>query len=154
MEKHSKMKKMVVVPSKGSTGRYAANMVLELIDECGDKDRQIIVKTDQEPAIKFLVDDICTARTGAKTVVEQAPKGKMSKGSNGVIERAVQSMEQYLRTLKSALDERMRCRIDVKHPILTWLCEYAGYAMNRLEVSADGKTAYVRKQGRRPTCWA
>ena len=79
VEKHSKMK-MVVVPSKGSTGRYAANMVLELIEECGDKDRQIIVKTDQEPAIKFLVDDICTARTGAKTVVEQAPKGRCRRG--------------------------------------------------------------------------
>ena len=74
VERHSKMKQMVVVPSKGSTGRYAANMVLELIEECGDKDRQIIVKTDQEPAIKFLVDDICTARTGAKKIVEQAPR--------------------------------------------------------------------------------
>ena len=66
-----------------------------------------------------------------------------------MIERAVQSMEQYLRTLKSALDERMGGRIDVKHPILTWLCEYAGYAMNRLEVSADGKTAYERNKGKK-----
>ena len=33
------MKKAVVVPSKGSTGRYAARMVIDLIEECGDKDR-------------------------------------------------------------------------------------------------------------------
>ena len=66
-----------------------------------------------------------------------------------MIERTVQSMEQYLRKLKSALDERMGVRIDVKHPILTWLCEYAGYAMNRLEVSADGKTAYERNKGKK-----
>jgi hypothetical protein len=65
------------------------------------------------------------------------------------VERAVQTMEQYLRTLKSALDERMGVRIDTKHPALTWLCEYAGYLVNRLEVSADGKTAYERCKGKR-----
>ena len=65
------------------------------------------------------------------------PKG--SKGSNGIVERAVQSTEQYLRTLKSALDERMNVRIDTKHPVLIWLCEYAGYMMNRVEVSVDGE---------------
>jgi hypothetical protein len=138
IERRAKMKKAIVVPSKGSIGRYAARMVMELIGECGDKDQAIIVKTDQEPAIKFLVDDICTARTGARTMSEQAPK--RSKGSNGIVERAVQSVEQYLRTLKSALDERVGVRIDTKHPVLTWLCEYAGCAMNRLEVSSDGKT--------------
>ena len=142
VERHSKMKKAVVVPSKGSTGGYAARMVIDLIEECGVKDQAIIVKSDQQPAIQFLVDDVCMSRTGAKTIVEQAPKG--SKGSNGVVERAVQSTEQYLRTKKLALDERISFRIDAKHKILTWLCEYAGYLMNRLEVSVDGKTAYER----------
>ena len=48
VERHSKMKKAVVVPSKGSTGRYAARMVIDLIEECGDKDRAIIVKSDRQ----------------------------------------------------------------------------------------------------------
>ena len=68
IEKFTKMKKAVVVPSKGSTGNYAARMVLELMNECGDKDREVIVKSDQEPAIRFLIDDVCTSRTGAKTI--------------------------------------------------------------------------------------
>ena len=51
------MKKAVVVPSKSSTGRYAGRVVVDLIEECGDKDRTVIVKSFQEPAIKFLVDD-------------------------------------------------------------------------------------------------
>ena len=129
------MKKAVVVPSKRSIGMYAAQMVLELISECGDKDRDVIVKTDQEPAIKFFVDDVCMARTGARTIRELAPKN--SKGSNRVVKRAVQS-------LKSALDERMAVKIDTLHPVLTWLCEYAGLLLNRLEVSSDGKTSYER----------
>ena len=125
VERHTKMKKAVVVPSKGSTGRYAARKVLDLINECGDKDRPVILKTDQEPAIKFLVDDVCMTRTGAKTIVEQVPV--RSKGSNGVVERAVQTVEQYIRTLKSQLDERHGVKVDTKHPVLTWLCEYSMY---------------------------
>ena len=146
VEKFTKMKKAVVVPSKGSTGRFAARKVLDLINECGDKDRTVILKTDQEPAIKFLVDDVCMARTGARTIVEQAPV--RSKGSNGVVERAVQTVEQYFRTLKSQLDERYGVRIDTKHPVLTWLCEYSMHMLNRLEVSKDGKTAYERCKGK------
>ena len=105
IERHTKMKKAVVVPSKGSTGSYAARMVIELINECGDKDQDVILKTDQEAAIKFLVDDVCVNRTRARTVKQCAPQG--SKGSNGIVERAVQSVEQCLRTFKSSLDERM-----------------------------------------------
>ena len=47
VERYSKMKKAVVVPSKGSTGSYAARMVIELIRERRGNDRDIIVKTDQ-----------------------------------------------------------------------------------------------------------
>ena len=65
--------------------------------------------------------------------------------AQGVVERAVQSTEQYL----GALDERLNVRIDTKHPVLTWLCEYAGYMMNRLDVSVDGKTAYERCKGKK-----
>ena len=86
VERYSRMKKMAVVPSKGSMGEYAANMVLSLIEECGDRDSAVIIKSDQGPAVKFLVDDVRVNRTGAKTIVEEAPRG--SKGSNGIIERA------------------------------------------------------------------
>ena len=147
VERYSKMKRAMVVPKKGSTGSYVANSVVEMIHECGDKDREVIIKTDQEPAIRLLVDDVCMRRTGARTVREEAPKG--SKGSNGVVERAVQTVEQYLRTSKSSLDERMGVRIDVRHPILTWMCEYVTYLTNRLEVSSDGRTAYERVKGKR-----
>jgi hypothetical protein len=147
IEKYTKMKKAVVVPSKGSTGSYAARQVLELMKECGDKDREVIVKSDQEPAIQFLIDDICTNRTGAKTIKEVSPK--YSKGSNGVVERAVQSVEQCLRTLKSAVDEKFGVQIDVRHPVITWLCDYTGYMMNRMEVARDGKTPYERVKGKK-----
>ena len=73
----TKMKKAIVVPSKGSKERYVARQVLVFVSafsgESGDKDQIIIHKTDQEPAIKFLVDDVCMARTGAKTMLKGRP---------------------------------------------------------------------------------
>ena len=88
VERHSEVKKAVVVPSKGPTGSYAARVLIGLIEDRGGKDRSIIVKSDQEPA----VDNVCMSRTGAKTIVEQA--ADRSKGSNGISVRAVQSTEQ------------------------------------------------------------
>ena len=63
IERFTKMKKAVVVGSNGSTVSCAARMVIELINECGDKDQDVILKTDQEAAIKFLVDDVCVCES-------------------------------------------------------------------------------------------
>ena len=67
IEKYTMMKKVVVVPCKGSTGSHAAKMVIEFINACGDRDQDIILKTDPGPAIRFFID------------------------SNGVVERAAQA---------------------------------------------------------------
>ena len=50
IEKYSGMKMAQVVPTKGSSGEFAARKVAELIEECGDKNNDIILRTDQEPA--------------------------------------------------------------------------------------------------------
>ena len=83
IERYTKMKKALVVPSKGSTGSYAARMVIELSNECGDKDQDVILKTDQEAAIKFLVDDVCVNRTGlvpSRSVHRRAARTALQSG--------------------------------------------------------------------------
>ena len=45
IERYTKMKKAVVVPSKGSTGSYAARVVIDMINEYGDKDQDIILRS-------------------------------------------------------------------------------------------------------------
>ncbi len=89
-----------------------------------------------------MVGDVRMARAGAKTSVEVAPVG--TTWSNGAVERAVHTAEQYLRTVNSQLGERYKVRIDIKHPTLTWLCERSTYILNCVEVAKDGKTAYER----------
>jgi hypothetical protein len=149
VERHTGMKMGVTVPRKGSTGHYAARKVADLMEECGNKNADVIIKSDQEPAIRFLVDDVCKARTGAKTIPEESPVA--SKGSNGIVERAVQTIEGQIRALKSQLDERYKIKIDVEHLVVTWLVDYAAYLVNRLEVGKDGKTSYERSKGKKAT---
>ena len=60
--------------------------MIEFVDEVGDKGQQIVVKTDQEPSIEAVVEDLVKEREDGRTVVEESPK--MSSGNNGVAERA------------------------------------------------------------------
>jgi hypothetical protein len=66
-----------------------------------------------------------------------------------MVERAMQGVEQCLRTMKSSLGERMGVKIDVRHPVITWLCDFVSYMMNRMEVATDGKTPCERVKGKR-----
>ena len=65
VEKYSGMKCISVVPTKGATGAFAARRIIELINECGNQELDVIVKSDEEPAVKFLIDDVLRHRTSA-----------------------------------------------------------------------------------------
>ena len=93
------------IPTKGSTGRFSIDKVLEFVEEVGDSSAQIIIKSDQEPAIVSLAEDIVKAREEGRTVVEESPK--QSSGSNGVVERAVQEVEGQMRALLIAVETRL-----------------------------------------------
>jgi hypothetical protein len=137
------------VPEKGSKGKFVADKCLEFFVECGFRTGDIVIKTDQEPAIKFLVKDLVAERgsePGHKTLVEESPV--QSSGSNGVVERAVQTIEGQVRVLKLALEERLGQEVPASHCIVTFLADYAAYLVNRLEVGKDGKTAWERSRGK------
>ena len=130
------------VQVKGATGSFSTNKVLEFIDECGCEHTDIVVKTDQEPAIEYLVKQVKEARVGQRTLVEESPV--LSHASNGIVERAVQQIEGLIRTMKSALTDRLEGEIRAASPIVTFMLEFASYLVNRLEIGKDGKTAYER----------
>ena len=47
VERYTGMKMAVVVPTKGADGSYAARRAAELMTECGNRDTEVIIKTDQ-----------------------------------------------------------------------------------------------------------
>ena len=79
-------------------------------------------------------------------VFEHSPVG--SSASNGMVEGYIQSVGGQMRSMKSALGSRRGAIIDPKHPIITWVVEYAAYFLHRCEVSRDGETAYERCKGK------
>ena len=136
-----------VVPVKGTSGQFSAMRVLEFIKECGAAETEIVLKTDQELAIDALMEDVVKTRGERITLRENSPVG--SSGSNGVVERGVQSVEGVIRTLRSAFEERIGMRVKAEEKIVTFLAEYAAYLINKREIGKDGKTAYERNKGKR-----
>ena len=148
-ERNSGAVMSTAVPTKGASGRFMVDKAIEFIEECGNgKKDTIIAKSDQEEAIKLLLKDLREAREG-RTILEESPV--QSHGSNGIVERGVQSIEGQVRTMKLGLEERLGMDIDAEERIVNFLPEYAGYLLNRLEVGKDGKTPYERNKGKKAT---
>ena len=137
------------VPSK-STGAYIAKRVMAFLEEIGCEYHDLIAKSDQEPAITSLLDEVARHRAaggGGEFIMERSPVA--SSASNGVVERAIQSVEGQTRVLKLALESRWNLQIPAKHPAVPWLVEYAAFLLNRFEVGHDGKTACERLKGKK-----
>ena len=115
-DRDSRMMLSEVVPTKGSTGLFAASRVACFIRELGYGGATVILKSDQEPAIVALTNEITRLRAPALTQPEQSPVG--SSGSNGVVERGIQSFQMMARVMKSALEEKWKVTIPDDHAVL------------------------------------
>ncbi len=86
------------------------------------------------------VGEMRAGKGGRKMMVERSPP--YSSQSNGEVERAVRSVVEMARVLRSALEERWRTKIPPEHAIWPWIVEWGAWLLNRLEVGKDGRTAY------------
>jgi hypothetical protein len=137
------------VPMKGGTGRFAVDKCLDFVDENGDSENHILVKSDQEASITYMADELVQLRPEGKTVKEESPK--RSSGSNGIIERQVQEVEGQIRVCFLGLQERLGVKVDARELIVAFIPEYAAYLINRFKTGSDGKVSYERVRGKKPT---
>ena len=148
-ERISKMAMASVTPSK-SSGEFLAKRVVALLREIGREHCEKTIKSVQEPAIVALVTDIGRLRAasgGRRMVVEHSPV--YSSQSNGSVERALQAVQQQLRVMRSALEERWCVRLHGEDRAWPWISEYAAWLLDRAEVGHDGKTSYERAKCKR-----
>ena len=145
-EKVGGMCMATVVPTKGTNGVFELEKVKDFMKQCGDEAADIIIKTDQELAIKFLIGEVVKSRIEGRTNLEESPVG--SSQSNETVERKVQSIEGQLRSMLSALEARLGGRVDTKEKVVVFMAEHAAYLLNRLEVGLDGKTSFERTKGK------
>ena len=111
---------------------------MAFLRECGCELTKLIVKTDQEPAIFALVEDLVKQRIdkgASETIPENSPV--YSHQSNGVAEMAVQSVEGMVRTMRSALEDMINDKLEIGDSVWPWIIEYASYLLNLLEVGKD-----------------
>ena len=67
----------------------------------------IVVKSDQEPAIRSAVPEVGRVRAaagGGRHIVETSSVG--SSASSGIVERAIRSVQQQVRVMRTAVEER------------------------------------------------
>ena len=134
-----------VVPEKGVEG-YAVQAAGREIDLAGL--RRVVIKSDQEPALKDLLRVVKAERPEAiELQPEESPVGESK--SNGEIERAIQTVQGQMRTLKLGLESRYQRKILEDHPIWPWVVMYAALLINLCVVGEDGRTPYERRKGRR-----
>ncbi|MEC8428648.1 MAG: hypothetical protein VXZ35_09490, partial [Pseudomonadota bacterium] len=119
------------IPEKGGMGHFGTAKCLEFLEENGDRETDIIIKTDQENSAEYLVKELVKQRAANKTLVEEAPK--KSSGSNGAVERAVQEVEGAVRAGFLALQERLGRKVDARERLVAFLPEYMAYLMNRFK---------------------
>ena len=68
----------------------------------------IVVKSDNEAALTSLIETrsmMEAMRGGLRIIVENSPVGIGSSKSNGIIERAIQSVQRMIRTIRSDIEE-------------------------------------------------
>ena len=149
-ERRSRATLSTVVPRK-TTGEWTAKRLTAWLREIGLEHSDIIIKSDNEPALVSVVDGLSRARAvvsgSARTVIEHSPVH--SSASNGIVERGIQSVQGQVRTMRNAVEAKYGARLEVHHPIWCWLAEYAGHLITRFEVGLDGKTPYERIKGKR-----
>ena len=73
------------------------------MEEVGDHTSKVIVKTDQEPSLKYFVKDLIDSRPEGQTVVEESPA--KPGGSNGFVEKGTQGIEGQLRVTRLAFEK-------------------------------------------------
>ena len=149
-----------VVDAKGLADERTISRLTTFIKESGVP--KIVFKSDQENAISAMTEAAIrrAGRTGVPensdtfesgltmAVSEFSAVGESA--SNGRAERTVQAVEDLLRTLKSALESRLKVRLGNQLPVVRWMVEHVATILNRYSVNKDGATPYFSCHGKRP----
>ena len=108
--------------------------------------KRVIFRDDQEPALVAFLRAVRRALMG-EVVFENSPVGDPQ--GNGAAERGVQTVKDFSRTLRDALEFNLKgTAIAPECPAMSWLVTHAATVHRRYSVGADGRTAYQRNKGK------
>ena len=117
---------------------YATTRLATFLRHCGVQ--RCTYMCDQESSIDVMMQAAIQIRgcqgKWAGAVPETGAVGESQ--SNSRAERAVQTLEDQLRTLKAALESRIQARVPSTHPVVRWLIEYSATILNKYQIQDVG----------------
>ena len=129
----------IPVPQKGlDNDDWSLNECLRFLEFLGYTN--VVLKSDQEKALSALMRKIRTHRGDqTQTMQENSPVGDSK--SNGLVERAIQTVQGQIRTLRSALEARLGVKIKPTSPVFAWIVTHASAIITLCEVGKDGRSS-------------
>ena len=122
---------------------FVINDILEFLGEIVRK--RIVIRSDNEPAVKALVQAVALHRQD-ETVIEEIPvKSSQSIACNEHDHFLVGGMA---RALRIDVEKRFGDNFPVLHAVHPWILRHRGWLFNRFCVGRDGYTAFQRYKGR------
>ena len=127
---------------------WITRRIVSDLDSAGLQQCKIVFKGDQESAIGDVQNQVAKKRAeqGHSTALQNSPVGDSD--NNGRVEKAIQEIGGVARTLRSALEARLKQEINITHPLIPWLICQAANNLNRYQVRPNGRTAYRTATGR------
>ena len=132
-----------VVPRQ-SRAEWTCRRLMALLRDIGLEFVDIIVESDNEPALTSLTQSWSTLRamkSGSGMTIQNSPFGSWN--GNGIVERAIQSGQGVIRTLRSTIEEQWEVEL-LTHSVWLWIAEQARFLLTRFDLGGDGKSAYER----------
>ena len=124
----------MVAEAKGATDS-SLKLAKERIDESRHLSTRIVLKSDQEEAIKAVKRAIAVMRQ-ADTVMIESPL-RDSK-SNGSVERGVRTWAAQVRTLRHHLESRIKVKVPRTSALMTWLVAWPVDVTSRYKIRSSG----------------
>ena len=128
-DKNSKFLAGHVVDSKGARAEHDLGQVLRDLRQMGHYG-SLRVRTDQESSIADLFKAMAKERGDSPTALETAARSDFK--GNGEAEKAVQTIEEMVRTLMIDLEDRCGEKLSVTESFFPWLLEHACDLLNSL----------------------
>ena len=126
---------------------WLPSKIAEDLSTAGMPNSHIVLKTDTEPAIVEVRREIAKSRKEAPTTFDDARVGDSN--SNAKIERTIRDVKGLIRTLRSALSEKIKEPVTIDSPIIPWLIRHAAYIITRCKIHSCGRTPMERIKGRK-----
>ena len=132
-----------VVPCRGTSHGFGERALAHNV--LSTSHQKVILQSEQEPSI-IDVKHKAGTHTPTEIVYEESPVGDSN--ANGSIERANQTIQGQIRTIKDYTERQIGATIGLHSSVLKWYVRHAARKLTPFHVGGDGMTAHQRIRGK------